>query len=575
MIFFEKVVAAKIEIRKTFGICVWVLGRDGKSILTRGGLFQLLNSILEVVFLALIAPLILLVSSQSKTNTRVSVLGFLEFNSIQIVSLLLLVISFKSIFSLTIQRWVLNKFAQREAEIVTAFVERSLFENIELKKSSHSVDLTQVVNNVVGTLFNNVFKPAVGFFGDITIFLSILIALSIFRPAVAAITFTYFLFIGFLFIMKFGDKQQKLGTKTLLFEREAMHIFSEIRLIGQELRFSNREAPLLKKFFDQRHSLSRNRANSYLITAAPRYVLEFFLVSGITIIMVLNTFFGSQTEIMPTLGLMLAAGFRILPSINSIIINIISFKNSRSIIYKIDEMGKRFGLRDTDINYNQSLQRSSNLRFEGDLVFQDTSFKYNSSQRSVLTNFNARIAGKSVTLIQGVNGSGKTTLISLALGLLKPTSGSVYLEKDGVGVPMLDGISGIRYVSQEVGFLSESIGHNIALRPISDSDIPKLTEVCSKIGILDRILGNQNGFGELVGENGMKLSAGERQRLGIARALFESPELLILDEPTANLDSLAEEEVWSALQNLKGDVTMLIVSHRKVPDSLYDYKIGL
>jgi ABC-type bacteriocin/lantibiotic exporter with double-glycine peptidase domain len=149
------------------------------------------------------------------------------------------------------------------------------------------------------------------------------------------------------------------------------------------------------------------------------------------------------------------------------------------------------------------------------------------------------------------------------------------MQSKDVNISMDAGISGIRYVSQEVGFLNESIGFNIALRPITDLDNPKLAEVCSRVGILDRISSSKNGFNETVGENGGKLSAGERQRLGIARALFDSPSLLILDEPTSNLDSTAENEVWSALQNLKGQITMLIVSHRKVPDELYDYEIKL
>jgi ATP-binding cassette subfamily C protein len=86
-------------------------------------------------------------------------------------------------------------------------------------------------------------------------------------------------------------------------------------------------------------------------------------------------------------------------------------------------------------------------------------------------------------------------------------------------------------------------------------------------------LKSAEGFHELVGENGVRISAGERQRIGIARALFDAPSLIVLDEPTANLDSISETQVWKALENIKGRATILIISHRDTPESVYDSKL--
>jgi ABC-type bacteriocin/lantibiotic exporter with double-glycine peptidase domain len=178
-------------------------------------------------------------------------------------------------------------------------------------------------------------------------------------------------------------------------------------------------------------------------------------------------------------------------------------------------------------------------------------------------------------VVKGPSGVGKTTLINLTLGLLQPQTGSIKLVREGVEHSIVNQFSGIRYVSQEVALLDESIGHNIAMRPITELDDERLARVAKLVGIHDWIVRNQFGFNALIGENGSQISAGERQRLGIARALFDSPSLIILDEPTANLDPISEAQVWDALEKIKGRMTVLIVSHRNVPESLYDDQLVL
>ena len=136
-------------------------------------------------------------------------------------------------------------------------------------------------------------------------------------------------------------------------------------------------------------------------------------------------------------------------------------------------------------------------------------------------------------------------------------------------------MTGISYLSQDVPLLDESFAYNICLREPTEGDFTRLSEVSNEVGMLSRILQSPMGFYTKIGENGSLLSAGERQRLGIARSLFSSPALLILDEPTANLDSDSELLIWQTLTNLKGQLTVLIVSHRSVPIGVFDNIIQL
>ena len=136
-------------------------------------------------------------------------------------------------------------------------------------------------------------------------------------------------------------------------------------------------------------------------------------------------------------------------------------------------------------------------------------------------------------------------------------------------------VTGINFLSQDVPLLDESFAYNIALEETSEKDFTRLKKAAIGAGILDRILLSPAGFNTQIGENGALLSAGERQRLGIARSLYSEPALLILDEPTANLDAVSENLIWETLVKLKGQFTILIVSHRPVPEFVYDSVLKL
>jgi ABC-type multidrug transport system fused ATPase/permease subunit len=178
-------------------------------------------------------------------------------------------------------------------------------------------------------------------------------------------------------------------------------------------------------------------------------------------------------------------------------------------------------------------------------------------------------------LIQGISGTGKTTLISLATGSISPDRGRIFTLYGDKEFAMDKSVTGISFLSQDVPLLDESFAYNIALEETFEKDLSRLKDAAAKAGILDRILQSLTGFNTQVGENGALLSAGERQRLGIARSLYSQPALLILDEPTANLDAVSEKLIWDTLIRIKGQLTILIVSHRVVPETVYDRAIEL
>jgi ATP-binding cassette subfamily C protein len=215
------------------------------------------------------------------------------------------------------------------------------------------------------------------------------------------------------------------------------------------------------------------------------------------------------------------------------------------------------------------------VRYEGDLVLDQVDFRYQGSQTPLFRNLSLIFKKNTTTLLAGPSGTGKTTLLYLVVGLLQPTSGQIRVVRGLDSTPMNRELSGISFVEQNVPIFNATIAQNICGSSLASVDEKRLRAAISDSGLESKVYSSDLGYHQHVGEEGKLLSAGERQRIGIARALYSQPELLILDEPTANLDSATEFEIWNTIRSLKGKLTVILVSHRKVPMEVYDFELFL
>ena len=196
------------------------------------------------------------------------------------------------------------------------------------------------------------------------------------------------------------------------------------------------------------------------------------------------------------------------------------------------------------------------------LALRNIEFRYPAGNEPVLLGLDLAVPLGSSLGIVGPSGSGKSTLVDLLLGLRTPTSGSIAID----GTPLPDVIhawrSRIGYVPQHVTLFDGTIGQNVALTWDEDYDRDKVMEVLEKAQMTSHVAAREHGIDERIGERGMSLSGGQRQRLGIARALYSDPLVLVLDEATSSLDTKTEDDVVTALKLLHGEVTLIAVAHR-------------
>jgi ABC-type bacteriocin/lantibiotic exporter with double-glycine peptidase domain len=194
---------------------------------------------------------------------------------------------------------------------------------------------------------------------------------------------------------------------------------------------------------------------------------------------------------------------------------------------------------------------------------QNASFRYPGKNENSLTDVSLDVEPGTVVALVGPSGSGKTTFVDLLLGILQPTSGEIKISDLPPSLAVIQHPGAIAYVPQNVYISNGSIQHNVTLGyPENSQDEKYVWDALHMAHLSELVLSLPNKLDENVGENGNQISGGQRQRLGIARAVFTRPKLLVLDEATSALDGQSEAEISQAISDLKGTTTLVIVAHR-------------
>jgi ABC-type bacteriocin/lantibiotic exporter with double-glycine peptidase domain len=216
--------------------------------------------------------------------------------------------------------------------------------------------------------------------------------------------------------------------------------------------------------------------------------------------------------------------------------------------------------------------------FKNHIKFENLSFKYKNTQKFIFKNLNLILKKNSMIGILGPSGSGKTTFVNLITGLIKPCDGKILIDdKQDINNDIFSWQSKIGYVPQSIFLFDGTIEENVSFGSDTENiDQVKLLNAI-KLSQLDKFINEQkDGLKTLIGENGAKISGGQIQRIGIARSLYRNNEILILDESTNSLDEETEKKFFKSLINLKGNRTIIIISHNKENlkncDKIYNIK---
>tara|TARA_B100001093_G_scaffold82403_1_gene73817 strand:+ start:18229 stop:19908 length:1680 start_codon:yes stop_codon:yes gene_type:complete len=317
---------------------------------------------------------------------------------------------------------------------------------------------------------------------------------------------------------------------------------------------------LSKKLTDYYRSENKVKAKygSYHLTAGqlPRIYFELVAVFSIISFITFLLYSGKDTDsLIITLTVFGAVAFKLLPSVNKIITNMQNIRYYRTAL-------------DNIFSETQELRRSvkilnneqEGLSFNSSIEINNISFSYD-KESQLLNNLNFKINSGDLIGVYGKSGRGKSTLIDIITGLIKPQSGDILCDKVSIHNNIKSWQSIIGYVPQSVYLLDDTILKNIVFEP-NQLNSDKLNIVLDQSGLKDWVESLPNGLSTVVGDEGAKVSGGQKQRIGIASSLYKDSKILILDEPTSSLDIDTENSIINNIVQLKGEKTIILISHK-------------
>lgn len=423
----------------------------------------------------------------------------------------------------------------------------------------NSADMVHTTQRVAGVVFGMVVSAMLHIFTEAIIFASIVAVLIIASPVVTLAATAALLVIGSITVAgmrslssRLGERSHALSAASMRQQTQALSAVDEIVVLGRTESFA-------RQFAETWNGFARVSALESFSSTLPRIIVETLFICGALVVTIALVLLGaSSARTISLLGLFAYAGFRIIPSANRILYHVHTIRHARP---GVDQLR-----RDLAEIEGQALPEGRGvepLSFRDRVELRGVSLSYPDQPKAVLADVDLSIAcGESLAIV-GPTGSGKSSIVRLLVGLLEPDRGAVAIDGRPLASCLQPWRRQLGYVPQEVHLVEDTLLRNVAFG-IADAEIDaeavRVALERARLGDLVRSL--PAGVHTTVGDRGIRLSGGERQRVGIARALYHRPTVLILDEATSSLDPRTEAEVLAALRSDLRDATLVAVTHR-------------
>ena len=527
--------------------------------------FIFIGMFLEVLGVGLIIPVMLfivqpdVILQYSEQYSSLKILGSLT--QIQLVvngMMFLLAVYFFKAWFLTYMNMVQSRFIYDvQASLSLRFFKGYMYKSYTDHLQRNSSKLIRNTMNEVSS-FVGVMNSAAIVVTETVVLIGLFLMLSIVNP-VGVLFITLFSFlIGFIYyrvtkdsLLDWGNKRQLNDGMRIQHLQQGFHSLKDIKILGRE------------KYFIDQYSINNSESADMtrkitFMNAIPRLWLEFLSVFALVVlILVMVNSVKDFRLLIPVIGVFAGAAVRLMPSAHRIMVNIQNLRYSMPVINLLYSEIKTFN------ESNRVTPNTHEIDYKKTISINKVRYTYLGSSKKILNNVCIKIPFGSITGFIGESGSGKTTLIDIILGLLEPTSGSVNIGDTNIQSNLQMWHKNIGYVPQDIYLTDDTLRNNIAYgierKLIDDSQIIKVMSMVQ----LTKFLSTQSkGLNTMIGEHGSKLSGGQRQRIGIARALYHNPKILILDEATSALDIETEKELMKIIHSLRGNITIVIVTHK-------------
>jgi ABC-type multidrug transport system fused ATPase/permease subunit len=542
-----------------------IIGNKEKTTFIKLSILMIFGLFLEIVGFGLLIPIFSLLTDSSVNSFISKAYEILNLNSLTkyklIIYAMLFLVSFYALkvlffYYLTL---VQSKFISK---ITANISERLFFNYLKMPYIFHLQNNSAfLIRNIQTEVFQfmEVPKAVLTISTELSGVIAAIVVLIYIEPlgAISLIIFLFIFSFAFYFftrkrVLKWGESRQFHDG---LISKHIMQGLNGIK----HIKVLNREKYFFANFKFQNDSRAKIIQWQLVLFQLPKLFLEFLAISAIAFLVIfLLIFSNTVTAILTLMTVFAAASFRMIPSVNRIINALQILKFSIPVIDNFNNEFEKF----KENKFNLFENGNNNLVIKK-LEIINLNFKYPNTESYSLSNINLIINYGDMIGIIGPSGSGKSTLVDVILGLLNSTSGNFKINNTDLFKDLSFLKTKVGYVSQNLYLIDDTIKRNIAFG-LNDDEINNinLLNAIKGASLNDFINQLENGVETIVGENGVRLSGGQKQRIGIARALYLNPDILIFDEATSALDNKTELEVMSAIDNLVGKKTILIIAHR-------------
>lgn len=528
-------------------------------------LFMIAVGLLDMLSIGMIIPLIEVIAGSSDNFFVMNLNDYFPGSERQqliiTVSLIFAGLFVLKNISLFIMMYTINRFIQ----FSLAAFQQKMF-NIYMMRpytfhlSRNTAQITRDLTFSCGIAFHGLRQALTIILESILIF-TICMLLIIAKPSVTLFTCAIFIIISSIFYKVIGPPMQRWGKAMLDFEGRHFKTINESFGAIKNFKLSHSEHLIQKHYTGITNNLAHYISQTVTFAISPRLFIEttaILLFLGTTLLLIYKH--NSLTDIASTIGLFGMAALRLMPSANRILTGATELKNKSAAIIELHRDMVDNASEDSE---TQSNDETTNISFENSIKFNDVGYQYPEAQDIALHNINLEIKKGDVVGLIGQSGAGKSTLIDILLGFLTPTEGQLCVDDVDVTRCPAGWQLKLGFVPQNIFLLDENVLQNIMVgsndEEINQDRLNYAIHASQLNSVIDSL---PDGIHTNLGEDGMRLSGGQRQRIGIARALYKNPEVLVFDEATSSLDNKSENEINSAIKNLMGDKTIIIIAHR-------------
>lgn len=534
---------------------------------------MLIGGVLESVGISLIVPVMTIVVNPAAVNTN-SVLKFIydtfSFTRvIQLATLIMLSLVFvfviKNIFlyfmNVVQLRFVYTNQFSTSRRMMINFMTRPYEYYLSADTAVIQRNITSDVNNMYGLILN-----LLQLISEIIVFVC-LVGILLIQDTVMTLSIASLL-IAVLLIIKFIIKpvMKRAGEDNQNFYSGLFKWISESVTGIKEIKIANKENYFINEYSKCGNGYVSAVQKYNLYNSTPRLLIESVSIAGMIGYMLFVMYNGETIqELLPHMTVLGAAAARLLPSANRINNYLTSISYFEPFFMNVSD-NLQYEINDDRISYDEDSYVSvavDKLPIHEKIEMRDMCYRYPGTQSYILDHADITVpVGKSVGIV-GTTGAGKTTAVDVLLGLLKPESGVILADGIDIREHYSSWLKNIGYIPQTIFMLDSTIRKNIAFGvPESEIDDEKVISALKEAQLYEYVKTLPDGLDTTIGERGIRLSGGQRQRIGIARALYEDPEVMVLDEATSALDSETEAAVMDSINRLHGRKTLIIIAHR-------------